>query len=114
MLIGLNIMYLLLPYKVESRVQLDFPVDFLITREVIIKSRINWNDIDHAFNSIIWRDIYNTPCPIPALNLRLLDMKSRIVPVKNLEARSHDKAWFNDRCRQAYRNLWSNNCSHLC
>ena len=73
------------------RVQLDFPVpDFSITREVIIKSRINWNGINRTFDSIIWRDVYNAPCPITALNLRLLDMKSRYVPVKNLKARSHD------------------------
>ena len=102
-------------------IQLDFPVpDFTITREVIIKSRINWNGIDLAFNSVVWRDIYNAPCPITALNVKLLDMKSRFVPTKNIKARSHDKAWFNDHCRQAYRdkhtayNLWSNNRSRLC
>ena len=40
--------------------------------------------------------------------------------MKTLKARSHDKAWFNDQCRQAYRdkhaayNLWSDNRSRLC
>ena len=103
------------------RIQLDFPLpDFTISREVIIKSRINWDGIYRTFNGIVWRDIYNAPCPVTALNLILLDMKSRFVPIKILKARSHDKAWFNDRCRQAYRdkhtayNLWSVNRSRLC
>ena len=105
----------------DCRIQLDFPVpDFSITREVIMKSRINWDGIYRAFNNIVWRDIYNAPCPIAALNLRLLDMKSRFVPLKKLKARTHDKAWFNDLCHQAYRdkhtayNLWANNRSRLC
>ena len=103
------------------KIQLNFPIpDFTITREVIIKSRINWDGINRAFNSIVWRDIYNSPCPITALNSRFLDMKRRYVPMKVLKARSHDKAWFNDQCRQAYRdkhtayNLWSDNRSRLC
>ena len=103
------------------KIQLDFPIpDFTITREVVIKSRINWDGIDRAFDSIVWRDIYSAPCPVSALNSCLLDMKRRFVPMKTLRARSNDKAWFNDQCRQAYRdkhtayNLWSNNRSRLC
>ena len=103
------------------KIQLNFPIpDFTITREVIVKSRINWDGIDRAFDNIVWRDIYNAPCPISALNACLLDMKRRFVPMKTLKARSHDKAWFNDQCRQAYRdkhtayNLWSDNRSRLC
>ena len=41
------------------KIQLNFPIpDFTITREVIIKSRINWDGIGRAFKSIVWRDIY--------------------------------------------------------
>ena len=103
------------------KIQLNFPIpDFTITREVIIKSRINWDGIYHSFNSIAWRDVYDAPCSVSALNSVLLDLKSRFVPMKILKARSHDKAWFNDRCHQAYRdkqtayNLWSRNRSRMC
>ena len=108
-------------HSLACKIQLDFPIpDFTITREVFIKSRINWDGIERAFSSIVWSDIYNAPCSITALNLILTDLINRFVPIKILRSRSHDKAWFNERCYQAYRdkhtayNLWSANRTHLC
>ena len=105
----------------SCKVQLSFPIpNFTITRQVILRSRINWDGIYRAFNSIVWREIYNAPCPISALNLVLLDIILRFVPFKTLRGRAHDKAWFNDRCHQAYRdkhaayNLWASNRTRLC
>ena len=105
----------------SCKVQLNFPIpNFTLIRQVFIKSKINWEGIYRAFNAIVWRDIYKAPCPVTALNTIILDMISKYVPIKTLRSRSHDKAWFNDLCYQAYRdkhtayNLWSTNKTCLC
>jgi len=107
--------------SLACKIQLDFPMpDFTLTRQVFLKSRINWNGVYPAFNSIVWRNVYNAPCPVEAFNLLLLDIITKFVPSKTLKSRSHDKAWFNERCHQAYRdkhaayNLWSANRTRLC
>lgn len=107
--------------SLHCRLQLDFSIpDFTVTRQVFLKSCINWDGLFRAFDGIVWKNVYSAVCPVEALNAVLINLVNRFVPTKRLKSRSHNKAWFNDRCEQAYRDkqsayhLWSTNRSQLC
>lgn len=74
----------LLVLRTTCKIQLDFQIpDFTLTRQVCLKSRINWDGVYIAFDNI-GEMFINVPCPVDDQNLLLLDIN------KTLKSRSHD------------------------
>ena len=109
----------------HSTLSIKLHTDFILpnlsySRTVFLKSRINWPGINSDFADIQWRNIYNAPCPVAALNSVLVNICKTRVPSKLIKTRLKDEAWFNDECRQAQRDkqtayrLWSRFRTRFC
>lgn len=88
---------------ISCKICLDFIVpDITISRQVYLKSRVNWDNVCMDVDRIQWNTIFRSNDPILALHNCLLDILRRRVPSKIIKSRIRDKAWFNEDCKRAY------------
>ncbi len=74
----------------------------VIRKKILLKNRINWDNIERAVRAIPWPDVRRGDDPIAILNDHLHSIVERFVPSRVLTLRTGDKPWFDDRCRMAY------------
>ena len=77
--------------------------EFVIRREVFMKSRANWNAIGEGVSSIPWKDIRMSDDPGIELDRYFADIVRSHVPSRVVTVRSQDKPWFDDSCRRVYQ-----------
>ena len=77
--------------------------EFVIRREVFMKSRTNWDAISEGISTIPWKDIRLSLGPGLELDRCVSDIVRSRVPSRVITVRSQDKPWFDDSCRRAYQ-----------
>ena len=105
---------------IHCKICLEFTIpDITISRQVYLKSRVNWDNVCMDVDRIHWNTIFKSNDPVLALNTCLLEILHRRVPSKIIKSRIKDKAWFDNDCRRAYDDkqaayhLWRRNRSQL-
>ena len=77
--------------------------EFTIRREVLLKSRADWDAIANDISSLPWRDIRRAPGPGSEIDRYISGIVRSRVPYRVITVRSRDKPWFDDSCRRAYQ-----------
>ena len=77
--------------------------EFTIRREVLLKSRADWDAIASDISSLPWGDIRRAPDPGSEMDRYVSGIVRSHVPSRVITVRSRDKPWFDDSCRRAYQ-----------
>ena len=77
--------------------------EFVVRREVYLKSRADWDGITKALSSLPWCDIRRSDDPGSELDRHVSDVVRSYVPSRIITVRSRDKPWFDDSCRRVYQ-----------
>ena len=104
--------------SINCKICLEFTIpDITISRQVYLKSQVNWDNVCMDIGLIHWNTIFKSNDPVAALNTCLLEILHRRVPSKIIKSRIKDKAWFDNDCKCAFDNkqaayhLWRRNRS---
>ena len=73
-----------------------------VSRNVLIKHKINYNTVCGAMHVLPWRNIWSADNLVEVLNEHLLLLVGRFVPTKIIRVRNKDKPWFDDQCRHVF------------
>ena len=91
-------------FSVAARVTLNSPLpDLTVSKRVHLMSRVNWDAVENAINTIAWPDILHNESPVERLNVILCDIINRFIPSKIIKFRTKDRPWFTEACRVAYQ-----------
>ena len=90
-----------------------------IEKRIWLKSRANWDAIDHDCAGLNISEALSDPNPMSKLNGMLISILGRHVPRKVIKIRTSDQPWFDESCRLAYHNkqtkfkIWRRNRSRV-
>ena len=75
---------------------------FEICKEVLLKSRVDWNIVRRRVSDLSWGAIFLSAEMVDLMDRELLAVVDACVPKVRIKRQSRDEPWFDEECRNAF------------